>query len=246
VGIEEASGPIIAILDDDDRWDPRFLAAHVEAHQDPAVQVVYSGHIVFWDDVPLAPKEVLAPPPPTDVFSEMIRGRFTIATNSVLTFKRAALDAVGGYDTMLTGFLDWDLLCRVAQRGRFAHIPAPLALFRMHLGVRDSDPSLRLAELGAVREKWSGYPAVERMIRRFTAEGFYNFSRNCGLRGDRAGARRYFGLYLRHLHPDSLDVSALLRLTILVIVGRDLYCRLQRRSQWRRTKSETTMLPDDS
>jgi glycosyltransferase involved in cell wall biosynthesis len=228
VGIRAAKSEVVALLDDDDTWDRGFLEAHSRTHEGGSVDVVYSGYTVFWDDLPMAPKEIPATAPPPDVFEQMIRGRFTIGTNSVLSIRRSALVDVGGYDESLTGFLDWDLLCRVAKFGTFAHIPDPLAYFRMHLGARDSDPNVRQTEVAEIRRKWDGTDGIEELVSRFSADSHYNASRYLALRGQRSRAISEWWSYVTELRLSTLDTSAFLKLSLLNAVGPKLYMRLQR------------------
>lgn len=245
VGIARASGDVISLLDDDDKWHPEFLASHAEMQAERLPDVVYSGYTAFWDDVPLAPKVIPAMPPPANLFEEMIRGRFTIGAGSVLSIRRATLDKVGGYDESLTGFIDWDLLCRIARDGVFTHIPQSLAFFRMHLGERDSSPVVRQSEFASILEKWRDTDGVDEMVARFTSDAHYNASRYSVFAGNRSDGIRHLWSYIQSADRGHVDLGALAKLWLLNLLGRRAYGSIQRFANPKTADSMGREIPSD-
>ncbi len=226
-GVEAARADLVALLDDDDTWAPEFLAKHRARHEaDPGLVLVYCGHRVVWSDIPLVPRERLAPPPPADTFRALSRGDFTLPTNSVMSFKRASFLAVGGYDPAVIAFADWDFQMRLAKLGKFGHIPDALTNFGNALTGRELDPMARLREFGLLREKWGREVDLGRFQRRFTAEAYFiaSFSNRFAGHGHRAAGHlmRYFFSW-----GSGWDLSHLARLFLLNALGPRSYARLQ-------------------
>ena len=63
-------GEIVALLDDDDIWEPTFLEKHVAKHQErPEVGFVYCGYVRFWDNDLLGRQVRPATPAPEDMYT---------------------------------------------------------------------------------------------------------------------------------------------------------------------------------
>ena len=113
-GIAAATAPSIAILDDDNLYDPEHLDRLVSGLDSTGADYVYTGvrHATYTPDGrPLASREVAIP----FQFDRMILGNFIYATGSA--FQKALWDRVGGYDERFLVFEDWDFLIRLSGRG---------------------------------------------------------------------------------------------------------------------------------
>jgi len=110
-GIEAARGNAVAILDDDDLWEPSHVA-HLAAllDRDPKVDLAYSDARIRLEDT--GEERVIA------------RG-FDLATMShddyippsAMVIRKSAFERFGLFDTGLTCSEDWDWLMRVAKQG---------------------------------------------------------------------------------------------------------------------------------
>ncbi len=132
-GLSEASGTLIAFLDQDDIWHPHKLAAQVPLFADPEVAAV--GALMTY----------LGPKGPMRATSGEIADhqRELIASAKLMPFapssmviRAATLRNIGGFDRDLlvkAGPVDdLDVLSRVARVGRVLTVPEPLGLYRIH------------------------------------------------------------------------------------------------------------------
>jgi glycosyltransferase involved in cell wall biosynthesis len=229
-GVELARSELIALLDDDDTWLPTHLERHRAKHEaDPDLSLVYCGHNVVWSDIPLATRPCPAPAPPKDLFHAMLCGRFTLASNSILTIKRDAYLGLGGYDASMSGFPDWDFQLRLSRTGKFGHIREPLVNFGFQLTGRDSDPDSRFAEFRTVERKWGMYPDVHQFIRKVRARDLFRASITDVYQGQRLQGVRHLIQYAASWGP-GWDLALLTRLLILNTLGASTYTAIQRRA----------------
>jgi glycosyltransferase involved in cell wall biosynthesis len=131
-GIAAAVAPAIAILDDDNLYDPEHLDRLVSGLQSTGADYVYTGvrHATYAaDGRPLACREMAIP----WGFDRVILGNFIYATGSA--FRKAIWERVGGYDERFLVFEDWDFIIRAAQAGRLVHLPVVSGESRKFTGI---------------------------------------------------------------------------------------------------------------
>lgn len=130
MGLENASGDLIAWLDSDDLWEADFLATVVPLlAQNRALSGVYTGiTMVDADGARLGTS--LRTEPPERLYAQLIRGNF-LATPSVVV-RKACYDQVGGFDPELRISEDYDMWLRLTAQFQFVGIPRPLVAIRVH------------------------------------------------------------------------------------------------------------------
>ena len=118
VGLHLTNGEYLAVLEDDDEWDPGFLetlARELSSFEGPLVygdqREVFRGKIVNW---------VVPPPPERQDYAHLYSGNW-IAFPMVLA-KRSELLKIGGFDGSCGGATDWDTWLRLSARGPFRHV----------------------------------------------------------------------------------------------------------------------------
>jgi glycosyltransferase involved in cell wall biosynthesis len=134
-GIRHAQGRYVALLEDDNWWDPQYLArtvpllegrpdlgfAYTAAYLTDTSSSVRQLHRRWDSDRTVAALHDL---------QDLMRGN-KILLSTVLV-RRACLDLVGLFDEAIPYAADWEMWMRLALRYSSAYIAAPLAFYRQH------------------------------------------------------------------------------------------------------------------
>jgi glycosyltransferase involved in cell wall biosynthesis len=133
-GIGATSAELIALLDADDRWFPRFLERQLAAISAiPGIDLVYSDGL-FIGRSALSGRTFTSACPSSErvTFEQLLSQQSTVLLSAVVT-RRAAVRAVGGFDASLRRGQDFDLWLRMARNGAVMRWSSDvLALRRMH------------------------------------------------------------------------------------------------------------------
>ena len=123
-GIRETTAPLVAFLDSDDWWDPRKLAAQVEALADhPDAGVVYTAAMMVTEGtttMSLDPAAVQGDALPSLLTRNSIAG----SASSVMV-RRQVLEQVGGFDETVKFAEDWECWLRLAKATPFVGVERP-------------------------------------------------------------------------------------------------------------------------
>ena len=155
-GATVARGTWLAFLDQDDLWQPGFLAGHAEQiRRAYAADLCYSGrrHLVEQKQAgAFRLTEPVAVPTP-DRLSQVLTQRAPF-TPSAATIRRSSFLAAGGFNGRHNSVEDWDLWLRLLRSGaRFVHCPEPLLHYRIHAAANTNNPLPVLEKtLGVVRQ----------------------------------------------------------------------------------------------
>jgi len=131
LGIAAARAPLLAFLDDDDRWRPEKLALQSAALENapPGVGMVCCGYEVIAEPTGGVFKTWRPPDQPMDQ-------RYFLRTTGFMTtvplLRAACLERVGGFDEALQGGQDLDMWIRIAEHFEVIAVPDVLAEHRIH------------------------------------------------------------------------------------------------------------------
>jgi glycosyltransferase involved in cell wall biosynthesis len=137
-GIRASKGELIALLDSDDAWEPRYLEVQVgELDSDPSADIVYPNALVFGDS-PRA-GSFLADSTGDVTFASLIEQKCVVVV-SVLA-RRSAFERAGLFDAELRSCEDFDLWLRCVKTGsRIIYHDEVLLRYRKRKGSLSSDP----------------------------------------------------------------------------------------------------------
>ncbi|MBI3807269.1 MAG: glycosyltransferase family 2 protein [Nitrospirae bacterium] len=135
-GVRQASGAFVAFLDQDDRWYPSKLEQQVAVlNAEPDVVLVHcnydrmdkDGRVLVAGAALAEQASALASP-----LGRLI-GEALVFPSAMLV-RRDVFQQVGGFDSELRGFEDFDLIARLKQQGHFVLLPESGMAYRLHAG----------------------------------------------------------------------------------------------------------------
>ena len=163
--IARASSEFIVIHDDDDRWEPTFLATTVAAldrHPDHAGVVTAAVRVVERIDGETVTELERAP------FNDWAHGIYLVDMAQrnlfppiAFLFRRSFYQEVGGFDETLPVLGDWDFNLKVLARADIGFLPEPLACY--HIRTFDGVPNGTNANM--VTGDISRFQEYDRVIR---------------------------------------------------------------------------------
>lgn len=215
-GIEASRGQWVAFLDDDDEWVPdkiEIQLAKLAASPD-AVACSCSYEQYFSSG---SSKVVSLPQQVT--LTQLLRGS-VLGGASMCICSRAALQAIGGFDTRFRSGQDWDLWVRLRLQGPIEVCEAPLVRYQAHDGVRITN-NMKSQYLGARRFYFKYRHLMDATLRR------HRLAYTCFIMSRQphrpSSARiRYLAISLHYAEPRmalAYVASSLPRLVIDIIRG---------------------------
>jgi len=169
VALGLATGSFFALLDQDDYWMPRKLAAQMPLFDDSAIGVVYSDARTTDSESYLRRLRHLGSPPSGEVLAQILRWNFVPTCTAV--WRREVNEQLGGFVEELSTVDDRDYWIRAARAGiHFGYVAEALAVYTT-TGDRLSDDSARHGRL-VVRmwerhsREWPDDPFVVETLRR--------------------------------------------------------------------------------
>lgn len=136
-GIAHSRAPYVGLLDADDLWMPRFIAAMSKALDDaPGAGFAYTD--AYWFDLTtgrfrrglsMSPWNPPATPPsdPVEMLRLVVRANFIFG---LTTMRRSVLDRIGHFDTSLGSSEDYDMWMRMLANGYGAVRPPGVLAIR--------------------------------------------------------------------------------------------------------------------
>jgi glycosyltransferase involved in cell wall biosynthesis len=151
-GLSIAAGDVIAWLDADDFWDPHHIETVVgllDRHANAAVAfsgVRYVGsRSGVWTNFPCSEQ-------PKRVLRECYQYTLVPAMSAVT--RRAAVEAVGGFDESIRTAPDFDLWLRMARKFLFVSSDAITANYRWHVAQISAVPQRQMLSMWQTRAKF--------------------------------------------------------------------------------------------
>ncbi len=129
LGVEAATGEVIAFLDSDDQWLPGKLEKQLAALEQASAGAVYCRVFEKEAGKPLIPRKTGTP---TGDVAEAILTDPTIITTSALAFRRYLWEKAGCFIETSPIGEDWEWFVRMACVTTFAAVPEPLVYYRLH------------------------------------------------------------------------------------------------------------------
>jgi glycosyltransferase involved in cell wall biosynthesis len=130
-GIEKATAPWLAFVDDDDLWAPYKLRSQLDAiaaHPAAAwscagaVNIDRECRLIWWAE----------PPSDPDLDRELLARNVIPGGGSGVLASRELVTAAGGFDEALSNLADWDFYTRLALRAPAAAVSGPLVGYYVH------------------------------------------------------------------------------------------------------------------
>jgi glycosyltransferase involved in cell wall biosynthesis len=141
--ISAGTAPYTAVLHDDDRWEPEFLARRVEfLERNPECGFVFSGHVEIDENGAELRRSAFALSEGVHSSKEFIR--FLLAPHGrpvapggipapTVLMRRSAYEAVGAaFDERFSSFFDWEMWLRLGIRFPVGYLAVHDAHFRIH------------------------------------------------------------------------------------------------------------------
>jgi glycosyltransferase involved in cell wall biosynthesis len=198
-GLRVATGPVIAILDSDDAWDPAYLEqqmAILDGH--PHVDIVTGNAWFLGSSLHGRPARPWPDRRPAPTLADILADETAVFIMSI--FRRRVYEAVGPFDETLRTNEDYDYWLRAACAGfRFYRNDKPLGYYRRRDNSLSADelrmlPGI-LQVLRKLRPQLLNRPAelamLDAQMARFETEHVAAQARGAIASGDFAAARRH-------------------------------------------------------
>lgn len=152
-GLQAASAPWTAFLDDDDLWAPRRLRAQLDAIAGSDAGWAASGAVVVDEELRLIGAQ--RPPRPEALPGAILRYNCIPGGASGVLASTEILRRLGGFDPALRILADWDLWTRLALSSPLAVVSHPHVAYVLHGANMTSRPAGLGAELALIESKYA-------------------------------------------------------------------------------------------
>ncbi|MBI1299288.1 glycosyltransferase [bacterium] len=150
-GFRAASSKYITYLDSDDEYLPTKLEKQVqklESLEGSQLDCVLCGY-----KQTNRTKEVIIPSQRDTTYENVLWFREIVNTAQLMA-RRECIEAVGGWDSSLKTYDDWELILRLLKEYRFGVVPEALYIYHHHGGSRVHSALNRIAALNTIIHKY--------------------------------------------------------------------------------------------
>lgn len=190
-GLRASRGEYLVFLDADDRLLPHALQAGMACLSANPESAFASGAYRYMGEDGSPRREMPLPPIDADAYAAFLRGNH-IGMHAAVIFRRAALEAIGGYDTTLRACEDYDVYLRVARIRAVCRHPGVVAEYRQHGVNMSGDVALMLGSVLAVlrrqEEHVRGHHHLEEALRAGVRGWKEHYARQAALQLWRGGS----------------------------------------------------------
>ena len=135
IGLRETQSEFVAVLNDDDLWEPEKLARQVELLEaNPKVGLVHTGGSFIDGEGRRQSGNPLGFAFPTfetgDVLLSLVYENKVIASAALI--RRECFEKLGEFNPDYFGSGDWEMWVRIAERYDFGFVDEPLTHYRVH------------------------------------------------------------------------------------------------------------------
>ncbi|MCP4247828.1 MAG: glycosyltransferase [bacterium] len=202
----EVQGDVIANIDSDDFWQPRYLERNIAALVDGDAAMAYCPCIVY-DQHGCDTGRRDGGPIGDDAVADLLTGNRMCHSATVV--RTEALRQVGGYGRQFwggggPGAEDYHLWLRLAARWPVGYQPEPLGCYRLHSHQLTADRNAMFRVMLDVKLDFlAAHPDVarrlgRRFVRRVTRDWFWKACLDEHARGNYRTAAGLIAYYLRH------------------------------------------------
>jgi glycosyltransferase involved in cell wall biosynthesis len=246
-GIEHATGDFVAFLDSDDWWLDQKLELQMQLLVDssPDTAVIYCEY--YRQDEKNYRRKPNSQCYSGDVHEQLLQG-WCPATTSLFLIRREALSDVGGFETGVMSFEDYDLWLRLAETYNFDYYPEPLVVKRVNGDDQlSSGGSVRRHNLNAFLNKWGDQMAAvdPSAPRRFKRQHIRNIAWDKTMEaldsGDRIDSIRQFKQYCQYGSPPLRRIG---EYAIFFFGGQRIHSNI--RSMYKKFAWESVTTQDDN
>ncbi len=153
VGWRTARSDLVLFLDADDRLVPIAVEANRRAlAAAPEAALAYGAYVL----VDVASARIKQPEQFPLATYERLLERNVIGMHGAVLYRRAALEAIGGFDERLRACEDWDVYLRLARHSPLARTPHVVAQYWRHDSNMSGDPATMVAAAQTVLRGQAG------------------------------------------------------------------------------------------
>jgi glycosyltransferase involved in cell wall biosynthesis len=172
LGISQAEGALIALLDADDWWSPQKLELQIQALEAQQADLCYTWTYLFNQETHLT--HLITPLISGQIYEQLMVQNFIGSIGSCIMFRADVIERIGGFDSALRYAEDWEFCLRAAKHFSYAVVAVPVTFYRQHLPSSSSNITQMRDLIGETVDKILAYGGDQyQYLRPRLKAGFY-------------------------------------------------------------------------